>query len=507
MDVRAPSQLPPLALRSLAAVAALKFALHLALSSRYGFHRDEPYYVACGLELEWCYVDHPPFVPLLARAAFELFGPSLLALRCLAGAASAALVLLAGALTRELGGAAWAQRLAALAVLGAPLFLLSGGLFQTVVFDQVVWLAALLVFARALREERSNRLVALGAVIGLGLLVKHTIVLLALSTALALLFTAQRRWLATRWAWAALAIALACAAPSLLWQAEHGWPTLAFAAANGARAAREFPPTAFAALQLVLMGPVTAPLVILGLLHLWRHRTEEGRSPYRALALLYPLALAPFLLRGGKPYYVGPLFPLLFAAGAVALERIARARGWKRGLVIAPAAVVLGAAPLAWMVLPLAPRRMFAEHQDAWPHSDFREMFGWPELVEQLAQARERLPADEREHVGVLTDSYGEASVVTLLGAARELPRGASSHNQLFFHGPPRARDGGEPRVVLVIARSRQWLERCFEEVEDAGALEIPLGVRNEAAAKRIYICRRPRAPWSELWPALRGVG
>lgn len=507
MEERLHNVLPRLASRSLATIAAAKLALHLALAMRYGFHRDELYYVACGLELEWCYVDHAPVVPLLGRAAYELFGPSLFALRFVAGAASAALVFLAGLITRELGGAAWAQRLAALAVLGAPLFLLTGGLFQTVVFDQLAWLAALFLLIRALREQRPQKLVALGAAIGVGLLVKHTLTLLALAIAFALLSTAQRKWLATRWAWTGLAIALACAAPSLVWQHAHGWPTLEFAAANGARSAREFPPPAFAALQLVLMGPVNVALAALGLLHLWRARATDGRTHFRALALLYPLALAPFLLRGGKPYYVGPLYPLLFAAGAVALERISSARGWTRALALAPAGLLVGALPLAWMVLPIAPRQLFAEHQNAWPHSDFKEMFGWPELVEQLVRARDQLPPDEREQFGVLSDSYGEASVVTTLGAAHGLPRGASPHNQLFFHGPPRTTGGADARVVLAVARSPEWLERCFEEVVDAGALEIPLGVRNEASFKRIYVCRRPRAAWSELWPALRGVG
>ncbi len=497
---------PQLATRSLAAIAAAKLVLHVALATRYGFHRDELYYVACGLEVEWCYVDHAPFVPLLGRVAYELFGPSLLALRIAAGAASAALAFLAGLIARELGGAVWAQRLAALAVLGAPLFLLTGGLFQTVVFDQLAWGVVLLILVRAVRDERPRLLLAFGAALGLGLLVKHTIALLALATWVALAFTRRRTWLATGWPWLGAAAALVLATPSLIWQHTHGWPTLEFAAANGARSAREFPPPAFAALQLVLMGPVNVALAALGIWQLWRARAADGRARFRALALLYPLALAPFLTRGGKPYYVGPLYPLLFAAGAVAFERIWSARGWTRARSLAPAGLLVGALPLAWMVLPIAPRHLFAEHQNVWPHSDFREMFGWSELIEQLVRARDQLPPDERERFGVLSDSYGEASVVTTLGASHGLPRGASPHNQLFFHGPPRTPGGAEPRVVLAIAASRKWLERSFEEVVDLGALEIPLGVRNEASFKRIYVCRRPRAAWSELWPALRGV-
>lgn len=498
---------PPLAIRRFGALAAAKLVLHALLSSSYGFHRDELYYLACGRHLAWCYVDHPLLTPLVARAVEALAGPSLIALRLVVAALGSALVFLAGVLARELGGRSRSQGLAALAVLVSPVFLMTNGLFQTVSFDQLAWVAACCVLARALRDDRPQLLVALGAIVGLGLLAKSTIAVFALALFAALLATRRRTWLATRWAWIGALLAAAGVAVGALWQAQHGWPTLEFVAQRGARSAAEFPPSKFLALQLVFIGPFSVPLFAAGLAGLARRRTDRiaaSLEVFRPFAIVFALALALFVARGGKPYYIAPLYPVVFAAGAVWLERAVEHGRWRRTLKFAPAILVLGAAPLVWMTTPIVPRAVFAAHQDAWPHKDFAEMFGWPELVEQLARARDALDAAEQREVGVLCDSYGEAAAVEVLGRAASLPHAASPHNQFYFWGPPRTLDGAEPGVVLFVTGSRAYAERLFEQVEDGGAITNEFGVRNEASTKRVFVCRKPRAVWSDAWPLLR---
>jgi hypothetical protein len=64
----------------LGSVVAL-FLVHAPVLLRYGLHRDEMYFVECGKHLSAGYVDHPPFVPLMARIACALGGCSLLTLR------------------------------------------------------------------------------------------------------------------------------------------------------------------------------------------------------------------------------------------------------------------------------------------------------------------------------------------------------------------------------------------------------------------------------------------
>jgi len=77
-------------------------AVLVAVSDRYGYHRDEFYYLASGLHPAFGYVDQPPLTPLIARAEYELFGDSVVALR-LAPALATGLTVLVTALIAGAG--------------------------------------------------------------------------------------------------------------------------------------------------------------------------------------------------------------------------------------------------------------------------------------------------------------------------------------------------------------------------------------------------------------------
>jgi 4-amino-4-deoxy-L-arabinose transferase-like glycosyltransferase len=485
---------PALAWRWLLALAGAKLLLHLALGGRYGFHRDELYYLVCGRHLDWGYVDHPPLVPFVARIVETLAGPSLRALRSVTALGGAALVLLAGWTARELGGGRRAQALAALALLASPIYLMTNQIFQTVTFDQLAWAACVLLLAVLLSTGRERLWVPFGIVAGLGLLAKPTILVFGAALVLALLATPARRQLRSPWLWAGGAIVALCAAPNIVWQLAHGWPTLEFMANRGARTAAEISPGLFLGLQGLFVGPGSLPLFAAGGVWLFR----RANAAYRPLGWLALVAFVIFAASGGKPYYPAPLYPLLFAAGAVWAERRAEQRGWRRLRWVLPAIVVAGSLPTLWMVLPVLPERVFAQRQDAWPHKELHEMFGWQELVDHVAAAYQALPEAERARTGILTDAYGEAAAIEVLGAGLGLPRAASAHNSFYFWGPPDA------ETVIAVAWSSERLERLFAEVEGLAPVANRLGVRNEASRKRIYLCRGLRAAWAEIWPALR---
>src|SRR6266436_7424190 len=105
-------------------LGAAKLIFHLLIANRYGIFRDELYYLACSEHLGAGYVDQPPLIGFVAWIARHLFGESLIGLRFLPALAGAATVWLTGKLAREFRGGVFAQALAALAVIAAPIFLL-----------------------------------------------------------------------------------------------------------------------------------------------------------------------------------------------------------------------------------------------------------------------------------------------------------------------------------------------------------------------------------------------
>lgn len=491
---KGPAASPAVAWAPLLGVAAVKASVHLALAARYGFHRDELYYLVCGRHLAWGYVDHPPVTAFVARFVETLAGPSLVALRAVPALLGAVLVVLAGLMAREMGARRWGQVLAGVAVLAAPAFLITNHLFQTVVFDQVAWAAATLLVLRLLRTGDERLWLAVGAVAGLGLLAKYTMALFGLGLVAGLVLTRRRRQLLSPWLWAGGAVALVIFLPNLLWQVAHGWPSLEFVRNNNARVAEELSAVALLGIQAAFVGVVSLPLFAAGIAFLFGRRGER----FRPVGWIWLAVTALLLVLGGKPYYAAPSWPSILAAGAVLAEGVAERRAWRRLRVAVPALLLLGALPLLWVVLPVLPRETFARNQDKLPHQELHEQFGWEDLAAQVAAVHRALPEPERRRAEVMTESYGEAAALTVLAPRYGLPRVTSAHNSFAFWGPP------DTDVVIAVAWSDRRLRSAFGEVEEVARITNSLGIRNQSSSQTIYVCRRPLRPWPELWRELR---
>ncbi len=303
-------------------VALASLIAHLLTAGRYGFHRDELYYIACGMHPAWGYVDHPALTPLLARLAVALFGGSLVGLRLLAALAAAAVIVLTGQIAREMGGGRFASALAAVAVAVGTIFVSAGHLFQTVPFDQVVWAVAALLLAHIVARDDGAGWpwLALGATLGVGVHTKSTVVALGVGIVAGVLLTPMRRWLRTRWPWLGALLAAAIALPNLLWQATHGWPTLAFSRNSAAAYWHGRSPALFLLLQPVFVGVGGFALACVGL---WWCFSARGRR-FRAFGWLFVAAVVVLLAARGKEYYPAPAYLPLIAAGGMAATGLFR---------------------------------------------------------------------------------------------------------------------------------------------------------------------------------------
>jgi hypothetical protein len=475
----------------------------------YGYFIDELYYLACARRLAWGYVDHPPFSIALLRGETVLLGTSIPAIRVLPALAGAALAVLTGYLARRLGGGGFAQALAALATLAPPVFLVFFGFYSMNAFEPVLWLLAVLALVGLVDGGDPRGWLWLGLVFGVGLLNKHTMVLLGLAVLAGLLLTPERRLLASRWPSLAGVLAFAILLPNLVWQAQHGWPSLEFYRNADLVKNIPTPPVTGLLNQVLFMNPVLLPLWLAGLVLLFVSR--ELRR-YRFLGWAYLVLLALVLAsRVSRADRIAGIYPVLFAAGAVAVER-AGVR-WLRGASLAlVAAGAIAFAPVGLPVLApdalaryvallgVVPRIEKGEAKRADLPQWFADRFGWPELVDQVTRVAQDLPAAERTRAIVIAPSYGQAGALDHLG--RGLPPVLSGHNTYFLWGQAQA-PRLDPAVAIVLGGRPADLEQAFAEVTTVAVYRCAYCPRwrDELA---IRVARGPRVSLAEAWPRFK---
>src|SRR5436305_4021430 len=300
--------------------SAVALLVHLLTNGRYGYFRDELYYIACARHLDFGYIDQPPLSILLLRLSEAFLGDSLFAVRLLPVAAGAVTVSLTGVIARELGGRTWAIALACAASLCALFNLAVGNFFSMNAFEPLFWTACIYILVRVVNGGSPILWLWFGALLGLSLENKHSTVFFAAGIFVALLLTPERRHFAEKWIWFGGLIAFAIALPNVLWQLQNHWPTYELLS-NIAHSDKNvaLSPAQFIVQQIVFMNLGTLPLWLAGLC--WVFGSRAGRR-YMALGVIYLVMLAEFIILHGKSYYLAPAYPMLLAAGGVALERV-----------------------------------------------------------------------------------------------------------------------------------------------------------------------------------------
>src|SRR6267378_2361616 len=460
----------------------------MAVADRYGWHRDELYYLASSRHLALGYVDYPPITPLLAKLDQAIFPGSLPALRLLTVLAGAAVIIVAALIARELGANRLAQLLAGLAVLISPMYVGANILFQTVSFDQLVWAVACLLFVRLLRGSDRKEWLLLGLVFGIGLETKYTVIGLGIAILVGLLATQARWHLASPWPWLGFVIAMLFLVPNLTWQVWHNWDSVAYTVEH--RGATDGP-IAYVLQQLLLAGPQLLPIIVMGVWWLWRDER------LRAAAVTIIAVELFFFLAGGKAYYPAPIYPLAYAAGCVWFVEVVR-QPWIRRVAVAGAvALTLLLLPIG---LPILPAKVMADSGIWKARKDFADMVGWPDLVEQVTSVYERLPLSDRGSVMILASNYGEAGALDFYGHG--LPTVVSAHLTYYYWAPAHM----SPSTVIVVGYSRQYLSTLFGDILQAGTITNSYGLRNEEYGKAIWICRSPLTPLDKAWPRLKAL-
>jgi 4-amino-4-deoxy-L-arabinose transferase-like glycosyltransferase len=477
-----------LARRPLLALAGAVAVLLVATSSRYGYHRDELYFLVAGRHLDWGYPDQPPLTPLITRLVSEIAPGSLVVLRIPSALAAAATVLVAGLIAHEFGGALKAQLIAAAGTAVSAVTLVTGHIVSTTTYDVLFSAVLCWLVVRTIRTRENWHLFWAGLVLGVGILNKTLIAVLAAALLIGVVACGPRRLLRTPWLLMGGLVAVTLAAPYLVWQALNGWPQLDMTsaiAADGAQGGR----IGFLPFQLVLISPLLVPVWIAGLIWLWRSRT------FRFVPVAYGLLVVAYLVTGGKAYYLAGTYPVLLAAGAVALApRLdRRTLGVALGLSLVVNALI-GLAVLPARALP----PVLAVNPDA------GEQVAWPRYVDQIAGVWSSLSPSQRSTGLVLTHNYGEAGAIDRYGPARGLPPAYSGHNGFATWAVPTGRAGP---IVLVGWSDDTERSDLFGVCEQRATLDNGLGLDTQEQGVPVWVCSGPNGPWYDLWPRITRLG
>lgn len=501
--------------------ALVTLLIHLLTNSRYGYFRDELYFIACARHLDWGYVDMAPLSALLLRIELTLFGESLFAIRLFPALAGAGTVALTGLLAREMGGKTWAVALACAASTSSLIYLGIGNFYSLNVYEPLFWMGCVYCVIRLINGASPKLWMLFGGLAGLGLENKHSMAFFGLALGVALFLSPERRFLATSWFWIGLGLAMLLALPNLVWQIQHDWPTSELLR-NVARSNKNvvLSPAAFLGQQVLIMNPATLPLWLGGLVWLLVGSAPESSSPsqsriapYRILGFAYLLTLAEFIIMHGKHYYLAPIYPMLFAAGGLGAERLfARRFRWLRPTL---AALMIGfAGLLAPTLLPLLPPekltaymqaihfqppRTETSHTAALPQL-FADQFGWEDMVGSVAKAYASLSPEEQKRVGIFCQNYGQAGAIDFFGPRYGLPPALSGHQNYFYWGP------GEYTgdLLLVIDSPGGDEPERFRSVQDLGPVASSPWAMPWERRQHIYLCRDLKGDLHSVWPELK---
>jgi len=504
---RAPQ--PALALGVMLAMAGLKFLVHAALSGRYGYFRDELYYIQLAHHLAPGYVDCAPLIAFYTRFAL-LLGGSLPALRILPALAGAGAVALTMYIAWELGGDRFAQFFAGLCVLLNPGRLMVESLLTMNSFEPLFWMGCIAVLIRILQTGNSRLWPWFGLLAGLGLENKHSTAFFGASVVVALLLTEHRREFLKPWIWIAGLIALLVFLPNLIWQIQHHFPTLEDL--NNVRKTHKdvwLSPPAFVLQQVMANHPLLFPVWLAGLVSFLLRRST------RVLGYIFLVLFLTMMVMHGKDYYLFPIYPMMFAGGAVAFERWLNRRQRSAEVVpryAIPSALILLTLPILPLQLPiLGPPQYVAyitwlgfkapkaeTHQESlWPQA-FADQIGWEQLTQEVARIYHTLPPAEQANAGIRASNYGEAGAIDFFGSRYGLPRAICAHQNYFYWGPPKI----TPQTIIYLQADPEALKKNCASLQQAGTHFNLYGMGEEN--EPIYLCRGPKFTFAEMWPMLK---
>jgi 4-amino-4-deoxy-L-arabinose transferase-like glycosyltransferase len=501
----------------LAYLAVADFAVHMPFADSYGYFRDELYYIVSGTQhLSLGYVDFPPLIAYMAALLDPISGDSLVSIHVVSALGEGILVFVAGMIARELGGGRRAQLLAAVSTLLTLTFLADASEFSPDFLDQLWWSVLVYLVVRIVRRREPKLWPVAGVVVGIGLLTKLTIFFFVGALLVSFLVVpSARKHLRSKWIAVGGLISLALILPMIYWNATNGWPMvqfyLDFTGDFGGGG-----PVNFLVSQLGEMNYLNLPMVIVGLY--FYLRSSEG-SELRALGVAFILLFVFMTVADFKPYYLAPVYPMMFAGGALAIEKSSISRRgisrWfgSRPYITCMAILAVLLAPLLMPILP--PATLISSYGASTVSSvnggvasgetgplpqNLGDRLGWTSMVSTVVQAYDSLPASEKGQACIFASNYGEASAINFLGRDMGIPEAISGHNSYYIWGPGPCTG----QVLITIGVSASTDEESYANVTLLATITCQYCMSLEDNLP-VLLCTNPNfTSIATVWPQVR---
>lgn len=492
-------------LKLILALTLARVVLHILFINNYGIFRDEMYYLACGENLDFGYVDHPPFVAVVAKISTLIFGDSLFGVRILSVLASSSLVFLAGLFALEFGGDKRAVLVACLLVFFGPVLIGTGIFLSMNSFDQMFWMLVIYVFIRLLKTSNQKLWIWLGIIIGIGFQTKISILFLCLGLFIGLLLTPHRRTLMNKYLWTGVLCAFVIALPNIIWQIVYEYPTLEFIHNASTLKNKPLSPAEFILGQIMNINPFFFLFVLAGLWFFFFHK--EGKL-FIVLGWVFVALLVFFIATKSKIYYMAPVYPFVLAAGAVMVTK------WFKSTVLISILIVLNgliSLPFAVPVLPIDQFITYSKLLGIKPEQHERnalaelpqmyaDMYGWESLTKDVAGVYNSLTTEQKQNCGIYAQNYGQAGAIDYFGKRMGLPAAYSGHNSYWIWGSRRIRDYD---IMIIIGGDPEDHKKVYKDVKIA-AFNNDKYVMPFERNRYIYLCSGLKTPIRNVWPSTK---
>jgi hypothetical protein len=422
--------------------------------------------------------------------------------------AAAAAVFYTGILTKEIGGNKFAQFLAACSLAAMPVTNAFGTFYSMNAFEPLLAILLMYFTIRMIKENNSKQWIALGIIMGLGVMNKHTFGIFIIALIFSLILSGKWRLVFNKWFIVGGLLGLVIVLPNIIWQVLNNYPSLEFYRNIGSDKNVYTPPVAFILGQVMGMSPSTIPVWFSGFLYLIFSKKIKD---FRFLALLF-LSLFLFMMLSGtsRSDRLAFAYPAAFAGGALFFENIIlkyNAKWLKTVLIIT---LVFGLGLALPIILP------YFSYQTVKAHTKFlglnteiekgkkpplpqllADRIGWEEKVNLVVSAYNSLSEEDKNQTIIAAGNYGQAGALELFGKEYDFPPVVCAHNNYYLWSKERLKGN----ILLQLGHERDYsgLKELFSEVEI-----LPGEYKNQYVSDHennliVLICRQPKMTYIEM--------